>query len=241
MRGFLTPLCGARGHPGRKERAALAESGRNRENDSGDKLWDVEPDSPITVLLQAWKEGDRTALDSLVPLVYAELRRLAAACLRHESDAQTLNPTALVHEAWLRLVGNREPDFESRAHFLGVAARLMRQILVDHARARRAEKRSGGVRVPLEDDLAFTDERADLVVALDDALAVLEKQDPERGRILELKYFGGVTAEESAALLGVPVNRINRQMRLAQAWLRVQLGAGLKNVNSADGALESSL
>jgi RNA polymerase sigma factor (TIGR02999 family) len=193
----------------------------------------VEPDSPIPVLLQAWKEGDRAALDSLVPLVYSELRRLAAACLRQESNVQTLNPTALVHEAWLRLVGSRDPDFDSRAHFLGVAARLMRQILVDRARARNAEKRSGGVRVPLEDDLAFTEERADLIVALDEALATLEKQDPERGRILELKYFGGVTAEESAALLGVPVHRINRQMRLAQAWLRAQLGA-----NSTDRALE---
>jgi RNA polymerase sigma-70 factor, ECF subfamily len=200
---------------------------------SGDKLWSVEPDSPIPVLLQAWKEGDRAALDSLVPLVYSELRRLAAACLRQESNVQTLNPTALVHEAWLRLVGSRDPDFDSRAHFLGVAARLMRQILVDRARARNAEKRSGGVRVPLEDDLAFTEERADLIVALDEALATLEKQDPERGRILELKYFGGVTAEESAALLGVPVHRINRQMRLAQAWLRAQLGA-----NSTDRALE---
>jgi RNA polymerase sigma factor (TIGR02999 family) len=199
----------------------------------------VEPDSPITVLLRAWKEGDRTALDNLVPLVYSELRRLAAVCLRHESDAHTLNPTALVHEAWLRLAGNGEPDFENRAHFLGVAARLMRQILVDHARARNAEKRSGGVRVPLENDLVFTGERADLVVALDEALALLEKQDPERGRILELKYFGGMTAEESAALLGVPVNRINRQMRLAQAWLRVQLGGELKSANSAGRALEN--
>jgi RNA polymerase sigma factor (TIGR02999 family) len=199
----------------------------------------VSPDAPITVLLQAWKEGDRAALDSLVPLVYSELRRLAAACLRRESDAQTLNPTALVHEAWLRLVGDRDPDFGNRAHFLGVAARLMRQILVDHARARNAEKRSGGVRVPLEDDLAFTGERAGLIVALDDALALLEKQDPERGRILELRYFGGVTAEESAALLGVPVNRINRQMRLAQAWLRVQLSGELNGANSADGAWEN--
>lgn len=153
---------------------------------------------------------------------------------------QTLNPTALVHEAWLRMVGSRDPDFDSRAHFLGVAARLMRQILVDRARARSAEKRSGGVRVPLEDDLAFTGERAGLVVALDEALGILEKLDPERAKILELKYFGGMTAEESAALLGVPVHRINRQMRLAQAWLRAQLDREPKNENSADRALESA-
>jgi len=200
----------------------------------------VEPDSAIPALLQAWKKGDRTALDSLVPLVYSELRRLAAACLRQESNVQTLNPTALVHEAWLRMVGSRDPDFDSRAHFLGVAARLMRQILVDRARARSAEKRSGGVRVPLEDDLAFTGERAGLVVALDEALGILEKLDPERAKILELKYFGGMTAEESAALLGVPVHRINRQMRLAQAWLRAQLDREPKNENSADRALESA-
>jgi len=193
----------------------------------------VERDIPITVLLHQWREGDKSALDSLVPLVYSELHRLAAACLRHESTAQTLNPTALVHEAYLRLVGSHDPAFDNRAHFLGVAARLMRQILVDRARARNSRKRSGGPRVPLEDDIAFTGERAALVVALDEALGILEQQDPERGRILELKYFGGMTAEESAALLGVPVNRINRQIRLAQAWLRAQLGEELKTANQA--------
>lgn len=195
--------------------------------------------TPITILLHQWRDGDRAALDSLVPFVYSELRRLAAACLRRESDVQTLDPTALVHEAYLRLVGDRDPDFNDRAHFLGVAARLMRQILVDRARARNAEKRSGGARVPLDDEVAFTGQRADMVVALDDALALLEKQDPERARILELKYFGGMTAEESAALLGVPLNRINRQMRLAQAWLRAQLGAEFQSGDSAKGALEN--
>jgi RNA polymerase sigma-70 factor (ECF subfamily) len=199
----------------------------------------VKGDTPITILLHQWRDGDRAALDSLVPFVYSELRRLAAACLRRESGAQTLDPTALVHEAYLRLVGDRDPDFNDRTHFLGVAARLMRQILVDRARARNAEKRSGGARVPLDDNVAFTGQRADMVVALDDALELLEKQDPERARILELKYFGGMTAEESAALLGVPLNRINRQMRLAQAWLRAQLGAEFNSGNSAKGALEN--
>jgi len=199
----------------------------------------VQGHTPITILLHQWRDGDRAALDSLVPFVYSELRRLAAACLRRESDVQTLDPTALVHEAYLRLVGDRDPDFNDRAHFLGVAARLMRQILVDRARARNAEKRSGGARVPLDDEVAFTGQRADMVVALDDALALLEKQDPERARILELKYFGGMTAEESAALLGVPLNRINRQMRLAQAWLRAQLGAEFQSGDSAKGALEN--
>jgi RNA polymerase sigma factor (TIGR02999 family) len=184
----------------------------------------MQNDSPITVLLHQWKGGDRAALDALVPLIYGELRRLAASSLHREHSAQTLNPTALVHEAWLRLVGGNTPDFNDRAHFLGVAARLMRQVLVDRARARHAEKRSGGLRVPLEDQIAFTGERANLLVAVDDALDLLEKQDLEKARILELKFFGGLTAEESAAVLDVPLNRINRQMRLAQAWMRAQLG-----------------
>jgi RNA polymerase sigma-70 factor (ECF subfamily) len=199
----------------------------------------VKGDTPITILLNQWRDGDRAALNSLVPFVYNELRRLAAVFLRRESGAQTLDPTSLVHEAYLRLVGDRDPNFTDRAHFLGVAARLMRQILVDRARARNAEKRSGGARVPLDEDVAFTGRRADMVVALDDALDLLEKQDPERARILELKYFGGMTAEESAALLGVPLNRINRQMRLAQAWLRAQMGAEFHSEDSAGEAFKN--
>jgi RNA polymerase sigma factor (TIGR02999 family) len=198
----------------------------------------VKGETPITVLLHQWRDGDRAAFDSLVPFVYSELRRLAAACLRRESSPQTLDPTALVHEAYLRLVGSRSPDFDDRAHFLGVAARLMRQILVDRARARNAGKRSGGDRVTLADDMAFTGERADMILALDEALELLEKQDPERARILELKYFGGMTAEESAALLGVPLTRINSQMRLARAWLRAQLGGEFDMPDSAGDALE---
>jgi RNA polymerase sigma-70 factor, ECF subfamily len=182
-------------------------------------------DPPITALLDAWKEGDRSALDQLIPLVYSNLRRMALACLRRESVGQTLDPTALVHEAYLRMVGDTDPDFQNRAHFLGVAARVMRQILVDRARARNADKRSAGIRVPLEEEAAFTGDRAALVVQLDDALSDLERQDPEKARLLELRYFGGLTAVESADLLGVSVHQINRQMRLAQAWLRRELAA----------------
>jgi RNA polymerase sigma factor (TIGR02999 family) len=185
----------------------------------------VSEDPPITELLDAWREGDRSALDRLIPLVYANLRRMAAACLSREPAGQTLDPTALVHEAYLRMVGDRDPEFYNRAHFLGVAARLMRQIVVDHARARNADKRSGGARVPLEDDTGFTSERAGLVVALDDALNELEQVDEEKARLLELKFFGGLTAEESAGLLGISVHQVNRRMRLAQAWLRRELGA----------------
>ena len=177
----------------------------------------------VTELLRAWREGDRAALDQLVPLVYANLRTMAASHLRRETGSQTLDPTALVHEAYLRLVGGADPEFQNRAHFLGVASRVMRQILVDRARARNAHKRDGGARVPLDDNLAFTGERAAMVVALDDALSDLERQDPEKARLLEMRYFGGMTAEDSSALLNVPLNKINRQMKLAQAWLRREL------------------
>lgn len=196
----------------------------------------------VTTLLQAWKEGDRSALDQLVPMVYAELRRMAAACLKHESAAQTIEPTALVHEAYLRLVGESDPDFSNRAHFLGIAARVMRQILVDRARARNAEKRQAGARVPLEDDVMFSGQRATLVLSLDDALTALERQDPEKARILELKYFGGLTAEDSAALLGVSVHKIYRQMRLAQAWLKREMESGPPNSlpDSPESPLESA-
>jgi RNA polymerase sigma-70 factor, ECF subfamily len=183
----------------------------------------VSENESATTLLQAWRNGDRAALDRLVPLVYSQLRRMAGACLRNEHAAQTLEPTALVHEAYLRLVGTSDPDFNNRAHFLAIAARVMRQILVGRARARNADKRSAGVRVPLDDDLALTGKRASLVLALDDALSELDRQDPEKAKILELKYFGGLTAEDSAALLDVSVHKINRQMRLAQAWLRREL------------------
>jgi len=184
---------------------------------------DLSESASVTELLHAWREGDRSALDQLVPLVYANLRSMAAAHLHRESGSQTLDPTALVHEAYLRLVGDADPEFQNRAHFLGVASRVMRQILVDRARARNAHKRQAGARVPFDDEVAFTGERAAMVVSLDDALSDLERQDPEKARLLELRYFGGMTAEDSATLLGVPLNKINRQMKLAQAWLRREL------------------
>jgi RNA polymerase sigma factor (TIGR02999 family) len=180
-------------------------------------------DITVTTLLHAWKDGDRTALDRLVPLVYAELRRMAGACFKSEQGMQTLEPTALVHEAYVRLAASGDPDFTSRSHFLGIAARVMRQILVDRARARRADKRNASARVPLEEDEVLTPQRAALVVSLDDALTELARRDPEKAQILELRYFGGLTAEESAEHLGVPAHNINRQMRLAQAWLRREM------------------
>ncbi len=184
---------------------------------------DSEAATSATTLLHAWREGDRSALDRLVPLVYSELRRMAGACIKNERAVQTLEPTALVHEVYLRLVGSGDPDFSNRAHFLGIAARVMRQILVDRARARNTGKRNAAGRVSLEESMAVAGQKPALVLSLDDALLELEKQDPEKSRILELKFFGGMTAEDSAELLGVSVHHINRQMRLAQAWLRREM------------------
>jgi RNA polymerase sigma factor (TIGR02999 family) len=185
----------------------------------------VTDEPSVTVLLQSWRGGDRSALDRLVPLVYANLRRTAAAYLRREPDGHTLQPTALVHEAYIRLIGESDPDFQDRAHFLGIAARVMRQVLVDRARSRSSGKRYGGARVPLDEEAGFAGARGPLVVALDDALGDLERQEPEKARLLELKYFGGMTAEDSAEVLGISVHKVNRQMRLAQAWLRRELDA----------------
>ena len=197
------------------------------------------PDESVTVLLQSWRDGDRSALDRLVPMVYANLRRMAAAYLRREPDGHTLQPTALVHEAYIRLVGDCDPDFQNRAHFLGIAARVMRQVLVDRARARNAGKRSGGARVPLDEEAGFEGQRGPLVMALDDALVDLERQAPEKARLLELRYFGGMTAEDSAELLGISVHQVNRQMRLAQAWLRRELDAAPPRPESAGDQLEN--
>jgi RNA polymerase sigma-70 factor (ECF subfamily) len=185
----------------------------------------VNAETPITILLEEWKGGDSTALDRLVPLVYTELRRMAASCLRQQPDGQTLQPTALVHEAYLRLVGGDDPDFINRSHFLGVAARVMRLILVDRARAKHAGKRRAGIRIPLNEEVEISGRRPAIVVALDDALKDLQEQDPDKARILELKYFGGLTAEESAEMLGLSVHQVNRQVRMAQAWLRRELAA----------------
>lgn len=186
----------------------------------------VPEQQPVTLLLQKWRDGDRSAFDHLFSMVYGELRRMAGAYLKQEPHGHTLQPTALVHEAYLRLAGNEQPNFDDRAHFFGVSARVMRQILVDHARSRSAEKRGGGnARIPLEEGTTFAVEQASTVLALDEALVALEKQDPEKARILEMRFFAGMTAEDSAAVLGLSVHQVNRQMRLARAWLRKEMAA----------------
>lgn len=179
----------------------------------------------VTLLLRRWKDGDRGAFDRLVPLIYSELRRIAAGHLSREQAARTLQPTALVHEAYVRLAGAKNPDFANREHFLSVACRVMRRILVENARARLASKRgSGAVRIPLEEGFVSTAQSARLVVALNDALASLGEQDDEAARVIELKYFGGLTAEERARALGLSLHQVNWQIRVAQAWLRRELG-----------------
>ena len=181
----------------------------------------------VTGLLRRWNEGDGEALDSLIPMVYAELRRLAAHYLRIERRDHTLQPTALVHEAYLRLVDQSGVAFRDRAHFFGIAARTMRRILVEHARKRNAAKRRGGtVRVVsgIEGSVANPD-RDPEILALDEALTRLEGLDPQQARIVELRFFGGLNVEETAEVAGVGTATVKRKWRTARAWLRQELDA----------------
>lgn len=178
---------------------------------------------PLTLLLRKWGEGDESALRDLTPLVYNELRRLADSYLRRERPDHTLQPTALIHEAYLRLVDQSQP-FKNRKHFYGVAAHLMRNILVDHARVRRAEKRGGGgERVSLEAANLFSAERDLDLLALDEALGRLLALDERKSRAVELRYFGGLGVEEAADVLDISVATFRRELRFAENWLYREL------------------
>ena len=178
----------------------------------------------VTRLLIEWKHGNQAAVDLLVPLVYDEMRRLAESYLRDERAAATLQPTALVHEAYLRLVAQHLPDWESRSHFFGVAAHLMRQILVDHARRQKSAKRGGGAaKASLDEALSFAPERSSEIVALNDALEALAKVDERKTRIMELRFFGGFSVEETAHALGTSVATVGREQRMAEAWLHREM------------------
>ncbi len=179
----------------------------------------------VTLLLAEWAKGNQQALDKLTPLVYKELRQLAASYLRKERQGHTLQPTALVHEAYLRLVDQKNPSFRDRSHFFGVAARLMRQILVDHARRRQAGKRAG-LKVPLEEAVSFQQERSRDLVALDSGLNALEKLDARKCKAVELRYFGGLSMEEIAQALDVSPVTVRRDLRMAEAWLHHELQSG---------------
>jgi RNA polymerase sigma factor (TIGR02999 family) len=178
----------------------------------------------ITLLLREVAKGDKPSLDRLVPLVYDQLREIAHNQLRHERSGHTLQPTALVHEAYVRLFGQEQPDYRGRAHFLGVAAQVMRRILIDYARIRNAAKRGGGdEKLPFDEARDPTAERSATMIALDDSLTALERQDPRKARLVEMRYFGGLTAAESAEVLGMDVAEVRRELRVAHAWLRREM------------------
>jgi RNA polymerase sigma-70 factor, ECF subfamily len=179
---------------------------------------------PVTELLTRWRAGERECLNQLVPLVESELRRIAHRRMRMERPGHTLQTTALINEVYLKLVDQTQVDWQDRAQFLGIAARLMRQILVDHARELHRAKRGGGaLLVPLDVGVAFSSERSDALVALDDALRDLASFDPRKARIVELRCFAGMTVEEAAEALGVHPNTVIRDWGLAKAWLKREL------------------
>lgn len=182
----------------------------------------------VTQLLQRWSEGDRDALDQLVPLVYEHLRRVAHHRLRHEDTSPSLDTTALVHEAYFKLVDLRRARFRDRAHFLAMASRLMRRLLIDHARARRAARRGGGAgAVELTEALSVSDSQADALTELDDALKRLEQVDARQSAILEQRFFGGLSLEETAEAVGVSLATVKRDLRFARAWLAAELSREL--------------
>jgi len=178
----------------------------------------------VSTLLAEWSRGDSEALQRLTPLVYEELRRLASHYLRQEAPGHTLQTTALVHEAYLRMVNQDAVDWQGRTHFFGIAARLIRQILVDHARKRQAGKRdSGGPLLSFDESIELPDCGQVDLVRLDDALAGLAKIDGQQSRIVELRYFGGLSVEEAAQLLGISPRTVKRQWAMARAWLYREL------------------
>jgi RNA polymerase sigma-70 factor, ECF subfamily len=179
----------------------------------------------VTRLLYEWSKGNEHALEQLTPIVYGELRQLAASYLRRERKGHTLQPTALVHEAYLRLVTQKNPTWQDRKHFFGVAARLMRQILVQHARRKHAGKR-GSCRVSLEDAVSFQRQRSRDLVALDQGLITLEKIDPRKCKAVELRYFGGLSMDEIAYSLDVSPVTVRRDLRMAEAWLYHEMKGG---------------
>jgi len=182
------------------------------------------PDPSITVLVHEYAGGDKAALDRLLPLVYAELRRIAQKHLRDERPGHTLQPTALVHEMYARLSVQSAPDVHDRIHFLSVAAGVMRQILIDHARTKYAQKRGGRQeKLSIDEARDACMDKPAIMVRIDDALNELARHDPRKARLIEMRFFGGLTAEESAAALDLPVKVVRRDLRVAQAWLQREL------------------
>jgi RNA polymerase sigma-70 factor, ECF subfamily len=178
----------------------------------------------VTVLLTQLSQGDKSVIERLMPLVYDELHRRAAGYMRRERANHTLQPTALVNEAYLRLVQQRESNWKNRAHFLAVAAQLMRRILIDHARARLSSKRGGELEiVALDEALQFRTDTPAGLLSVDDALTKLEKLDPRQGHIVEMRFYGGLTVDETAEVLSVSSRTVEREWTLARAWLYAEL------------------
>lgn len=184
-------------------------------------------DLDITTLLRRFRAGDRAAEEQLVPRVYHELRRLAAAYMRREKPGASLQPTALVHEAYLRMVDYKQVEFKDRHHFFALAAQVMRRILVDRARARKAAKRGGAAgALPLDEAIELGTPKEDLLISLDEALDRLSGLNPRMGQIVEMRFFGGMTEEEIGEYLGVSARTIKRQWATARLWLQKELAAG---------------
>jgi RNA polymerase sigma factor (TIGR02999 family) len=178
----------------------------------------------VTELLVAWSNGDKNAGDQLMTIVYEELHRLAHHYMRRESPSHTLQTSALVNEAFVRLVDQRNVQWQNRAHFFGIAAHMMRRILVDYARQRRNAKRGGGVRtIALDEALIISEERSTEVIDLDEALVKLVELDPRKSRIVELRFFGGLSIDETAEVLAVSPGTVMRDWTLAKAWLRREM------------------
>lgn len=184
-----------------------------------------ESDGDVTILLAQVREGNREAADRLIPLIYAELRRMAGAYMQREKPGHTLQPTALVHEAWLRMAGGANNDWRNRAHFFAIAAHTMRQVLLDYARRRHAEKRggSGARKVDLDAEIFIAPEKLEDLLALDEALEQLAQFDPQQSRLIELRFFAGLSVEEVAEVLGIPPAAVNNEWRSAKAWLHKQM------------------
>ena len=184
------------------------------------------PEPDVTTLLGAWSRGDRDALEKLVPVVYEELRKLAASHLRREADPHTLQPTALVHEVYLRLAGQRQVDFHSRTHFYGAAAQIIRRILVDHAREKLASKRGGDAQRVTLDAASILPAQKDVdLIELDTALSELAGFDPQKARVVELRYFAGLSVPQTAELLGTSERTVKREWAVARGWLFERLNA----------------
>lgn len=178
----------------------------------------------VTQLLMQASGGDRAAVDALLPHVYKELRRLAGGYMKREREGHTLDATGLVHEAYMKLVDQSRVEWQNRSHFFGIAATAMRRILVDHARGRQADKRGGGVaRAELNDEIIGSDDRAEELIAVDEALERLAVWDPVKSRVIELRFFGGLSIEECADVMEVSVATVNRHWRMAKAWLHGEL------------------